>query len=90
MLSRARDAAEQMGVRTARFELGDAEAIPAPTGSVDVAMVNGVFNLNQAREKIFSELARVIRPGGDLFAAELVLKGPRPAATEPSDVDWFG
>lgn len=89
MLSRARDAAEEMGVRTARFELGDAEAIPAPTGSVDVALVNGLFNLNQAREKIFSELARVIRPGGDLFAAELVLKGPRPAATDPSEVDWF-
>jgi arsenite methyltransferase len=89
MLSRAREAAEVMGVRTARFELGDAEAIPAATGSVDAALVNGIFNLNPARDEIFSELARVIRPGGDLFVAELVLKGPRPNTAEPADVDWF-
>ena len=89
MLSRARKSAEVMGVRTARFELGDAEAIPAATGSLDAALVNGIFNLNPARDEIFSELARVIRPGGDLFVAELVLKGPRPDAAESGDVDWF-
>jgi SAM-dependent methyltransferase len=89
MLSRARHAAEVMGARGARFELGDAEAIPAETGAVDVALVNGIFNLNPARGAIFSELARVIRPGGALFAAELVLKGPRPDAVESGDVDWF-
>jgi arsenite methyltransferase len=89
MLSRARDSAKTMGLGNARFELGDAEAIPAATGSVDVGIVNGIFNLNPAREEIFSELARVIRPGGELFTAELVLKGPRSDASEPGDVDWF-
>lgn len=89
MLSRARHAAEVMGLRNVRFELGDAEAIPAATGSMDAALVNGLFNLNPARERIFTELARVIRPGGELFAAELVLKGPRPETAEASDVDWF-
>jgi arsenite methyltransferase len=89
MLSRARWSAGVMGLGNVRFELGDAEAIPAETGSVDVALVNGIFNLNQDREEIFSELARVTRPEGHLYAAELVLKGPRPAAAEPGDTDWF-
>jgi ubiquinone/menaquinone biosynthesis C-methylase UbiE len=89
MLSRARSSAEVMGVGNVRFELGDAEAIPAGTGTVDVALVNGIFNLNPAREEIFSELARVTRPGGRLYAAELVLKGPRPGAAESVDTDWF-
>jgi arsenite methyltransferase len=89
MLARARSSAEVMGVSNVRFELGDAEAIPAGTGSVDVALVNGIFNLNPAREEIFSELARVTRPGAHLYAAELVLKRPRPGAAEPADMDWF-
>jgi ubiquinone/menaquinone biosynthesis C-methylase UbiE len=89
MLSRARSSAEVMGVGNVRFELGDAEAIPAETGSVDVAIVNGIFNLNPAREAIFSELARVTHPGGHLYAAELVLKDARPAGSESGDTDWF-
>jgi arsenite methyltransferase len=89
MLSRARKSAVAMAVGNVRFELADAEAIPAATGSVDVALVNGIFNLNPAREEIFSELARVVRPGGDVFAAELVLKGPRPHGADAGDVDWF-
>jgi ubiquinone/menaquinone biosynthesis C-methylase UbiE len=90
MLSRARRSAEVMRFGNVRFELGDAEAIPSETASVDVAMVNGIFNLNPARQEIFSELARVTRPGAHLYAAELVLKGPRPAAAaESGDTDWF-
>src|ERR1700730_14508187 len=35
MLSAGRRSAEVMGVRTTRFQLGDAEGIPAATGSLD-------------------------------------------------------
>jgi arsenite methyltransferase len=89
MLTRARGSAEAMGLSNLEFRLGDAEAIPAATGSIDVALVNGIFNLNPARELIFSELSRVVRPGGQLFVAELILKGPPPAGGKPGDHDWF-
>jgi ubiquinone/menaquinone biosynthesis C-methylase UbiE len=89
MLSRGRRSAEAMGLRNVRFELGDAEAIPVKSGSLEAALVNGLFNLNPARDQIFLELARVIRPGGELFAAQLVLKGPRRHMAKSSDVDWF-
>lgn len=39
-------------------------ALPVGTGSIDVAMVNGIFNLNPERGAIFSELARVLKGGG--------------------------
>lgn len=89
MLGRARAAAEQAGAQNVEFRLGAAEAIPAETASVDVALVNGIFNLNPARERIFAELARVIRPGGVLYAAELILRRPLPPDVAASATSWF-
>jgi SAM-dependent methyltransferase len=89
MVSRARGSAAAMGVTNVEFRLADAEAIPGATGSVDVALVNGIFNLNPARREIFSELARVVRTGGRVFAAELILRGPLPAEVRSSEADWF-
>lgn len=89
MLSRASASAELMGATSIRFAYGDAEAIPAETGSVDVALINGIFNLNPMRDAIFSELARVVRPGGEVFSAELILKQSRQLDGKPRDNDWF-
>jgi ubiquinone/menaquinone biosynthesis C-methylase UbiE len=89
MVSRARHSATAMGLTNVEFRRGDAEAIPVATGSVDVALVNGIFNLNPSREEIFSELARVVRSGGLVFAAELVLRAPLPAEVRSSEADWF-
>ena len=67
----------------------DAERLPLRDGSVDVALVNGIFNLNPGRAAIFRELARVVRPDGRVFAAELVLREPLPPAEQFSEADWF-
>lgn len=67
----------------------DAERLPLESHSVDVAMVKGIFNLNPARAEIFRELARVLRPGGSVYAAELVL---REAVSKPdrfTEAEWF-
>ena len=89
MLGVARKTAGSLGCTNVQFALGDAESIPAETASIDVAMVNGIFNLNPERSAIFAELARVIRPGGLLFVAELVLRGPLPEGVAGSETDWF-
>jgi SAM-dependent methyltransferase len=89
MLARARRAAAAAGAANVTLRQGDAEAIPAPDGSIDVAVVNGVFNLNPARAEIFRELARVVRPGGSVYAAELILSGPLPPEDASSPRDWF-
>lgn len=89
MLERARKAASEAGVANVEFREGAAESIPAADASFDVALVNGIFNLNPARELIFSELARVLRPGGALYAAELILAGPLPPGVDATASDWF-
>jgi SAM-dependent methyltransferase len=89
MLDRARQAAAEADAHNACFEQADAERVPIASGSVDVALVNGIFNLNPARKSIFLELARVLHPGGVVYAAELILAGALPATVKQSDADWF-
>jgi arsenite methyltransferase len=89
MLEQARAAAEVASVTNAEFLQGDAEVMPLETASVDVAIVNGIFNLNPAREAIFRDLARVVRPGGTVYAAELILSGPSSDVSGAPEADWF-
>lgn len=88
MLTRAGQAVAESGCQNVTLQRADAEALPWPEATFDGALVNGLFNLNPARESIFRELARVVRPGGTLWAAELIATAPTP--DEPPDpLSWF-
>jgi SAM-dependent methyltransferase len=89
MLARARSSAAQTGLRNVTFRAGDAERLPLDEAAVDVALVNGLLNLNPEREQIMRELARVLRPGGALFCAELILKEPLSAQELADNTNWF-
>ncbi len=89
MLGRARQGAAECGADNAQFLRAEAEKLPLEDGSIDVALVNGIFNLNPAREAIFRELARVVRPGGVVYVAELILSEPLPAEVQAGENDWF-
>jgi arsenite methyltransferase len=89
MLSRARQAVFESGVTNVEVRESDAERLPIEDGAIDVAIVNGIFNLNPLREAIFRELARVIRPSGTAYAAELTLSQSLPPETRANESDWF-
>ena len=89
MLGRAHRSAAETGLSNVIFCLGDAEHLPIKSDSVDVALVNGIFNLNPARAEIFAELARVMRLGGVVYAAELILTAPSPVEVQASEGNWF-
>lgn len=89
MLARASCAAESAGLHNVKFGQAEAEHVPLDSASVDIAMVNGIFNLNLAREAIFSELARVVRSGGTVYAAELILGERLPPEVQANATDWF-
>lgn len=89
MLARAQQAASQMGLDQVEFRYGEAEKLCLAESSVDVALVNGIFNLNPARKRIFRELARVVRPGGSVYAAEIILREPLPPEVQQSETNWF-
>ena len=89
MLMRARQAAAQAGIDNAEFRRADAEELPFDDDSFDVALANGIFNLNPAKDAILGELVRVVRPGGAVYVAELVLREPLPPEIQNSEVAWF-
>lgn len=89
MINRARQSAKEAGYANISFYVADAEKIPLPDASIDIAMVNGIFNLSPYREEVFKELSRVLRPGGSVYAAELILKEPLAAANVCSIENWF-
>ena len=89
MLERARKSVEKMGFQNIDFKNADAENLPVANAVVDVALVNGIFNLNPSRQEIFAELARVIKPGGCVYAAELILKKALPEVELSDPKNWL-
>jgi arsenite methyltransferase len=89
MLARARQAAVESELDNVEFYQADAKNLPIAEGSIDVALVNGIFNLNSEREAIFRELGRVLRHNGAVYAAELILQAPLPAEIRDKESNWF-
>jgi ubiquinone/menaquinone biosynthesis C-methylase UbiE len=89
MLERAKRASKRNAQAHVSFVRAAAEQIPLCDSCVDVALVNGIFNLNPFREDILHELRRVMRPGGSVFGAELVLQSPLPEHLQSGSASWF-
>ncbi|MBZ5725551.1 MAG: methyltransferase domain-containing protein [Acidobacteriia bacterium] len=89
MLARARHSARTAGIPNVAFCLAAAENLPLRSGSIAVAIANGIFNLNPNRTTIFRELARVLQEDGVVYSSELVLRGPLPLGHAGSEADWF-
>lgn len=64
---------------------GNAEAIPLPEASVDVVTSNGMLNLVPDKRKAIAEIRRVLRPGGRVQIADIVIRLPvtLDCATDP-------
>jgi len=74
MVEKAKANARAAGVENAEFHPGETDRLPVEDGSVDVVISNGVFNLCFDKPKVLAEVFRVLRPGGRIQMADILLE----------------
>lgn len=90
MLERARKNAERGGYANVEFRKGVIEDLPVEDASVDVVISNCVINLSPDKAKVFSEIHRVLRPGGRMLVSDIVVSEPLPDEIRGSVEAWAG
>jgi arsenite methyltransferase len=76
MLAKARAAAAEMGAANVEFVESEAERLPFADASLDVVISNGVIDLIPDKDAVFSELHRVLVPGGRIQIADVTIQNP--------------
>jgi arsenite methyltransferase len=89
MIERARAHLARLGLANVTFQVGEAEALPFPDASFNAVISNGVFNLTLNKEKALKEAHRVLKPGGRLRLADMVLVAALPPDLSDKVENWF-
>jgi arsenite methyltransferase len=90
MIQRARENAAKNHIQNVEFRQGDIEAIPVDDASVDVVLSNCVINLAPDKRRVYSEMHRVLRPGGRFVVSDMVTYGRVPASVRKDLELWAG
>ena len=90
MLARARANAAAVGLANVEFREGRLESLPVDDASVDAVTANCVINLVPDKAAVFREIHRVLRPGGRLVVADIILDGELPTAIATDLLAWVG
>lgn len=78
MIDKAKHNLAEAGLSNVEVYLASSEDIPFEDNIFDVVTSNGVLNLSPDKEKSFSQIFRVLNPGGRLQFADIVLKEELP------------
>jgi arsenite methyltransferase len=73
MLERARASADEMGIDNVELHESLIESLPLEDASVDIVISNGVIDLVPDKDAVLDEIDRVLRPGGRLQLADVVI-----------------
>jgi arsenite methyltransferase len=90
MLEKARTAAAESGIDNVEFREAYMEELPVPDGWADVVISNGVLNLTPDKQKVLSEMFRVLRPGGRLQIGDILVSREVPEGAKKKVDLWTG
>ncbi|MBN1144137.1 MAG: arsenite methyltransferase [Bacteroidales bacterium] len=78
MIEKARSNAAKLSFNNVEFRFGDIENMPVESNKADVVISNCVLNLVPDKNKAFSEIFRILKPGAHLSVSDIVLRGELP------------
>jgi len=90
MLAKARAAAAEMRIEHVEFVEGEAEQLPFGDDSFDVVISNGVIDLIPDKAAVFTQLFRVLAPGGRMQIADVTIQNPVSAEGRRNIDLWTG
>ena len=90
MLDKARKAQNEIGCSQVRFDYGIIEELPVSDSWADVIISNGAFNLAPDKERVLQEMHRVLKPGGRLQIADILVQKEVPESARSKIDLWTG
>ncbi|MER3404393.1 MAG: methyltransferase type 11 [Chloroflexota bacterium] len=90
MVKKARANAALLGLQQVEFHQGLAEALPLPDCCADVVISNGVINLCPDKEAVYREIYRVLKSGGRIQIADIIVQEAVPDDAREDISLWTG
>ncbi len=78
MIEKARINAKKLDFNNVEFIFGDIDQMPVDSNIADVVISNCVLNLVPNKDKVISEIYRVLKPSGHFSISDIVLVGDLP------------
>ena len=90
MLAKAKDGAASAGLENVEFQHGFGEDLPVADGWADVVISNGSVNLMPDKAGVFQEMHRVLKDGGRLQIADILVQRAVPENAKERIELWTG
>lgn len=90
MITKANRNKAKLNAVNVEFHLGEIEHLPLENNIADVVISNCVLNLVPSKQKAFSEIYRILKPGAHFCISDIVIKGDLPEPIRKSAEMYAG